>query len=168
MKPRRWVPTDTKAQLLHALVISFVGVGVTVLVAMIQLYFLDAVNTKFVSEVAAPGEVLKFLNAENNYIYYGLIAFLALATFGMLILMTRFTNRIFGPTRSLDREVKKQTFLGQFKTEVDVRKADLTRGLIRQYRHTCEDMDTVHKLYTDAYSEIDEALKDQESKKSAA
>jgi ribosomal protein S20 len=169
MKRRTTVPVQTRAQLIQGLVISGVAVVCTVLVALVQMYFLETINGRFVSEVATPEEVIGFLRAEESYIYYGLIAFLSLTLVSMFVLTARFTNRVFGPARSMDRDLKKLIFLSQFRTEVNVRREDLIHNLIRQYRLTSEDLDTIHKLYFEAYREIDEELKKQSiSKKKAA
>ena len=87
------------------------------------------------------------------------------ATFFLTI---RFTNKIFGPEFALVRDLKKQAFLGQLRSDLVVRKGDFLLNLVKQYRKTGEELDRVYRLYANAYEEIDQTLEVQKKEKKAA
>lgn len=168
MKKRRLIPINTKKQVLHTLFVCFVGVFFTACVAVLELYFLNAINTAMVQDTNSPAQLIRFLQSQREVLYYALVSLMVLTIGATFLFTIRFTARIFGPERALVRDLKKQTFLGQLNSELFVRKDDFLQSLVRQYRETCEDLDRVHKLYADAYEEIDQTLDEQKKEKKAA
>ncbi len=164
---RSWLPLRSPNQLRHTLFICVIGVLCTVLVGLLELYFINTIAIKFVAEVNDSKQVVEFLKTQEPWLYYSLIGLLSISILGLFLVSVRFTNRIFGPQLALDRDIKKLTFLGQLNSDINVRRKDFLKGLIRQYKLTCEDMDTVHELYVNAYKEIDEALSNGENKKAS-
>ena len=168
MQKRRLTPITTKKQIIHTALICCIGVFFTACVAILELYFLNAISLIMVQGSSEPVRLIEFLQREREILYYALIALMALTIGATFFLTIRFTAKIFGPEFALVRDLKKQAFLGQLRTDLSVRKDDFLLNLARQYKKTGEELDRVYKLYANAYEEIDQSLEAQKKEKKVA
>jgi hypothetical protein len=168
MNRRRFLPISSRKQIFHTLLICMVGVIFTSGVALVELAFLNVINKIMVQDLSNPAPLIQFLQQERDWIFYGLSGVLTCTIIATFILSIRFTNKIFGPEFSMIRDLKKQTFLGQLRTDMSVRKDDHLRNLISAYRDSGEVLERVHRLYSDAYEEIDHSLEALENEKKSA
>lgn len=168
MNKRRFIPLTTRKQVVHTLLICMISVLFTAGVAVLELYFLNAINQVMVQDLSSPVPLIQFLQLEREWLFYGLIGLMVLTIAATFILTVRFTNKIFGPAFSLTRDLKKQTFLGLLRSDLHIRKEDYLQGLVSQYRQTGEALDHVHRSYVDAYEEIDHSLDAIKNEKKSA